>query len=223
VLRAQAYTFSVDYWSLGCILFEFLAGFPPFSGSTQDETWTNLKNWTKVLSRPTYDKPEDLVFNLRDVSWDIITRYDVSRGSPNHSLINRRLSRLIAHASVRYSTFEQVTAHPFFTASKTDFSRLRSRLPPFVPSLDSEVDTGYYDDFTSLEDMAKYAEVQAKKNNVDKMGPKEGVEEGKRGVWVGFTFGKTGVGKETKAALRGGRDDSAVDDDGAPEGLFTIF
>jgi len=134
------------------------------------------------------------------------------------------LCRLIAHASVRYSTFEQVTAHPFFTTSKTDFSRLRSRSPPFVPSLDSEVDTGYYDDFTSLDDMAKYAEVQAKKDNVDKMRPKEGVGEGKRGVWVGFTFGKTRVDKETQAALRGGRDgDSAVDDEGGPEGLFTIF
>jgi len=134
------------------------------------------------------------------------------------------LSRLIAHASVRYGTLEQVMTHPFFTGSKTDFSRLRSRSPPFVPSLDSEIDTGYYDDFTSLDDMAKYAEVQAKKDNVEKMRPKEGVDVGKRGVWVGFTFGKTGVNKETKAVLRGVYDgDSTADDQGGPEGLFTIF
>jgi cell cycle protein kinase DBF2 len=131
------------------------------------------------------------------------------------------LPRLIAHASVRYGTIEKVVAHPFFTESRTDFSRLRSRSPPFVPSLDSEIDTGYYDDFTSLDDMAKYAEVQAKKDNVEKMRPKEDVDESKRGVWVGFTFGKTGVNKETKAALRGEHDGgSAVDDEG---GLFTIF
>jgi cell cycle protein kinase DBF2 len=68
------YTYSVDYWSLGCILFEFLAGFPPFSGSTPEETWTNLKNWTKVLRRPEYDKAEDLIFNLTDVAWDAVTR-----------------------------------------------------------------------------------------------------------------------------------------------------
>lgn len=205
VLRGKAYSYSVDYWSIGCILFEFLAGFPPFSGQTQEETWTNLKNWTKVLTRPTYDKPEDLIFNLRDVSWDLITR-------------------LIAHASVRYSTFEQVTTHPFFTGSKTDFSKLRERTPPFVPSLDSEIDTGYYDDFTSLEDMAKYAEVQAKKDNVDKIRSKAGVDESKRGVWVGFTFGKTGVSQQTRHALRGGEVNEfgeTVDD--APEGLFTIF
>lgn len=98
-------------------------------------------------------------------------------------------------------------------------------MPPFVPSLDSELDTGYYDDFTSLDDMAKYADVQAKKDNVDKMRAKEGVDESKRGVWVGFTFGKTGVAKETKAALRGGRDDddTGEDDGQGPEGLTTIF
>jgi len=74
VLRGKTYSYSVDYWSLGCILFEFLAGFPPFSGKTPEETWTNLKNWKDVLRRPHYDKPEDLIFNLRDVAWDCITR-----------------------------------------------------------------------------------------------------------------------------------------------------
>lgn len=75
VLRGKPYTYSVDYWSLGCIFFEFLAGFPPFSGETPEETWTNLKNWTKVLTRPKYDKPEDLIFNLSDVAWDAVTRF----------------------------------------------------------------------------------------------------------------------------------------------------
>ena len=75
VLRGKPYTYAVDYWSLGCILFEFLAGFPPFSGGTPEETWTNLKNWTKVLRRPEYDNPQDLIFNLTDVAWDAITRY----------------------------------------------------------------------------------------------------------------------------------------------------
>ena len=79
VLRGKPYSYAVDYWSLGCILFEFLAGFPPFSGGTPEETWTNLKNWTKVLRRPEYDKPEDLIFNLTDVAWDAITRYESPR------------------------------------------------------------------------------------------------------------------------------------------------
>lgn len=74
-LRGMSYSFSVDFWSLGCILFEFLAGFPPFSGATPEETWSNLKNWQKCLRRPHYDRPEDRIFNLSDRGWSAITAY----------------------------------------------------------------------------------------------------------------------------------------------------
>ncbi|KAJ7743868.1 AGC/NDR protein kinase [Mycena metata] len=187
VLRGKPYNHSVDYWSLGCILFEFLAGFPPFSGSTPEETWTNLKNWSTVLRRPEYDKPEDLVFNLTDVAWDAVTT-------------------LIAHATTRYSSIGQVGAHPFFEL--TNWDDLRSVRAPFVPALDSEIDTGYYDDFTSLEDMAKYAEVKEKQKNVDAVKEKE--EPFGRGVWVGFTFGKNGPGPKTGLGGGGGYDDGAL-------------
>lgn len=76
-----------------------------------------------------------------------------------------------------------------------------------MPALDSELDTGYYDDFTSPEDMAKYAEVQEKQKNVDRVREKE--EPFSRGVWVGFTFGKNGPGPKT-AGLVGGYDDGAL-------------
>jgi cell cycle protein kinase DBF2 len=98
--------------------------------------------------------------------------------------------RLISHASVRYSSLSQVQSHPFFT--DIYWNDLRSVQAPFVPALDSEIDTGYYDDFTSPEDMAKYAEVQEKQRNVERV--KEKDEEFSRGVWVGFTFGKNGPG-----------------------------
>ncbi|KAK0464804.1 AGC/NDR protein kinase [Armillaria novae-zelandiae] len=169
VLRGKPYTFSVDYWSLGCILFEFLAGFPPFSGSNPEETWTNLKNWTKVLRRPEYDKPEDLVFNLTDTAWDAVTR-------------------LLSHASVRYATLPQVSGHPFFDGVKWD--DLRS------------IDTGYYDDFTSLEDMAKYAEVREKQKNVEQVKEKdEGFGRGSNGPGAGGKMGGLGGGKFDDGAL----------------------
>ncbi|TCD71407.1 hypothetical protein EIP91_010113 [Steccherinum ochraceum] len=187
VLRGKPYTFSVDYWSLGCIFFEFLAGFPPFSGSTPEETWTNLKNWTKVLRRPEYELEEDLIFNLTDVAWDAVTR-------------------LIAHASVRYASIDQLSAHPFFEGVKWD--NLRANRPPFVPALDSEFDAAYYDDFSSAEDMAKYAEVIEKQRNVEKVREKE--EPFGRGVWVGFTFGKNGPNAKQFTSLTGGSDDGSL-------------
>ncbi|KAG9310253.1 kinase-like protein [Chiua virens] len=167
VLRGKPYTYSVDYWSLGCIFFEFLAGFPPFSG-------------------------EDLIFNLTDIAWDAVTR-------------------LISHSSVRYATLTQVMSHPFFDGAR--WEDLRSTRAPFVPALDSEVDTGYYDDFTSPEDMAKYAEVKEKQRNVDKVREKEDPQS--RGVWVGFTFGKNGPSTKLLGALEGGKEDNST--------LATIF
>ena len=118
-LRGQSYTFSVDYWSLGCVLFEFLAGFPPFSGATPDETWLNLKQWQRVLRRPVYEREQDLIFNLSDVGWSAIVS-------------------LIADKSRRLSTIEEVRAHPFFAG--VAWSTLRQTPAPFVPALDSDVE-----------------------------------------------------------------------------------
>lgn len=85
-------------------------------------------------------------------------------------------------------------------------------MPPFVPALDSEIDTGYYDDFTSAEDMAKYTEVKEKQAKVEKVKEKD-VSFG-RGVWVGFTFGKNGPGAHMKELGA----DSTGDDN-----FYTIF
>jgi len=120
-------------------------------------------------------------------------------------------NRLIAHASVRFSGLNQVSSHPFFKGVK--WKDLRSVRAPFVPALDSEVDTGYYDDFTSPEDMAKYAEVKEKQKNVDRVKEKE--EPFARGVWVGFTFGKNGPGVKALTSMEAGYGDG--------DALSTIF
>jgi cell cycle protein kinase DBF2 len=101
--------------------------------------------------------------------------------------------------------------HPFFDGVKWEV--LRSTRAPFVPALDSEIDTGYYDDFTSPEDMAKYAEVKEKQRNVDKVKEKEDLTP--RGVWVGFTFGKNGPTNRILGALEGEKDNGST--------LATIF
>ncbi|UZJ54682.1 hypothetical protein CBS101457_004002 [Exobasidium rhododendri] len=172
VLRGRNYSISVDYWSLGCILFEFLCGFPPFSGGNPDETWTNLKNWEKVLQRPIYDKPQDLQFNLSNVAWDAVTR-------------------LIDQPSRRISSLQQIQSHPFF--APLDLTELRSLKAPFIPQLESDLDTGYFDDFENPDDMKKYKEVQEKAQRVEEKlesGNKGQSSSGNRGLWVGFTFGK---------------------------------
>ena len=67
------YDYLVDYWSLGCIVFEFLCGYPPFAGPTMEEVWVNVYHWQEVLERPSYEGA-DAEFNLSDTAWDFITK-----------------------------------------------------------------------------------------------------------------------------------------------------
>ncbi|KAG0228495.1 hypothetical protein BGW42_002119 [Actinomortierella wolfii] len=138
VMGDEGYDHSVDYWSLGCILFEFLSGYSPFQAEETRQTCVNVWHWRKVLRRPVYDTPENLEFNLTDCAWDLITR-------------------LIADVRDRYSRVEQVQQHPWFEG--LDWTCLRSQQPSFVPVLSHPADTSYFDDFSNPEDLECYKDV----------------------------------------------------------------
>lgn len=48
----MGYTETVDWWSMGVILFEMLVGYPPFASETPRETWFKIQNWRKYLQIP---------------------------------------------------------------------------------------------------------------------------------------------------------------------------
>ncbi|ROT37563.1 serine/threonine-protein kinase sid2 [Sodiomyces alkalinus F11] len=162
VLRGEEYDFTVDYWSLGCMLFEALTGFPPFAGSTPDETWRNLKHWKEVLKRPVWEDPN---YFLSNRTWNFIT-----------TCINSR--------SKRFSRIQDIYGHHYF--AEVEWETLRQTKAPFVPELDSETDAGYFDDFSNEADMAKYKEVHEKQQALEGLADRE--EEMSKGLFVGFTF-----------------------------------
>ena len=162
VLKGDEYDFTVDYWSLGCMLFEALAGYPPFAGATVEETWQNLKRWQQVLRKPEYEDPN---YFLSRRTWDLITR-------------------LIAPKNNRLRGIKAVQMHDYFR--EVSWERLRQERAPFVPELDSETDAGYFDDFGNEKDMAKYKEVLEKQEALERMAEREG--DMGRSLFVGFTF-----------------------------------
>ncbi|KAF8533015.1 kinase-like domain-containing protein [Trichophaea hybrida] len=162
VLRGESYDFSVDYWSLGCMLYEALAGYPPFAGASVEETWHNLKHWRKVFHKPEYENPN---YYLSKRTWDFITR-------------------LVAGRNARFPDFKTVQSHAYF--AEVDWNDLRSKDPPFVPELDSETDAGYFDDFSNEADMAKYKEVHDKQAALEGMA--ERGEKMNKSAFLGFTF-----------------------------------
>ncbi|GME87139.1 unnamed protein product [[Candida] boidinii] len=162
VLEGKAYDYTIDYWSLGCMLFEALVGYTPFSGGSTDETYHNLKRWKDTLRRPRY---EDGRYCFSDRTWNLITR-------------------LIASPNERLRSFKHVMNAPYFAEVKWD--SLRERVPPFTPDLDNEEDAGYFDDFSNEGDMAKYKDVLAKRANDERLAQNSVKLDQKS--FVGFTF-----------------------------------
>jgi hypothetical protein len=92
---------------------------------------------------------------------------------------------LIASPKDRVSTIQEVQGLKFY--SEVPFKGLRQQAAPFVPMLDNETDVGYFDSFSSPEDMAKYAEVFKKQADVEAVAERG---RGEKNAWVGFTFGR---------------------------------
>ncbi|CAO3574298.1 unnamed protein product [Mortierella alpina] len=147
ILASKGYDYGVDYWSLGCILFEFLCGYSPFQADDTRQTCVNVWHWRKVLSRPVYDTEENLEFNLTDDAWDLITR----------SVMGFMCDDFSTFLEERYTTLRQAKDHPWLR--QLDWTDLRSIPSSFVPVLSTPMDTSYFDDFSDPEDMAGYKDV----------------------------------------------------------------
>ena len=126
LLIGQGYTRSVDWWTLGVLLYEMLVGLPPFYSEDVNEMYR------KILQEP-LSFPPTISVEARD-------------------LLMRLLRR---NASQRLGSGPQGAAviknHPFFT-NHIDWELLMAKKvqPPFKPDVSSAFDTSNFDpEFTS--------------------------------------------------------------------------
>jgi serine/threonine kinase 38 len=123
VFSKQGYDETVDWWSLGVILFEMLVGYPPFYADKPVETCQKVLSWQKYFTIP---KESKLSFAAQDL-----------------------IRRLIAPASERAKNVSELKHHPFFRG--VDWESIRNTPSPNVPELQSEVDTSNFDKIESTE------------------------------------------------------------------------
>ena len=107
VFGQYGYDETVDWWSVGCILFEMLVGYPPFFSDEPSITCQKIMHWKKTFSIP----PEA---RLSPASTDI-------------------LKRLICDADTRLGRngVDEIKAHPFF--AKTEWDKMRGSTAPYIP------------------------------------------------------------------------------------------
>ncbi|KAJ1782514.1 serine/threonine-protein kinase dbf2 [Coemansia sp. RSA 2523] len=160
------YDFRVDFWSLGCILYEFYASYSPFTGPTADDVWRNVYHWDEVLQRPDFasNEAED---NLTPEAWDLI-------------------ACLVCHRDIRLSSLQEIAKHSYFRGM--DMLRLReTQVPPFVPALQSDADTRHFDDFSDPVSMAAYKDVNNKWRDLDGLAAQPGADIDPAS-FIGFTY-----------------------------------
>lgn len=112
------YSKEVDWWSLGCILYEMLTGRQPFCSENMNNLFKEI--CSKELKFPNF---------VSDPARDLITR-----------LLERLPKRRLG-----YTGSEVIKEHPFF--KDIDWAKLQRKeiKPPFVPKVGSEDSVKYID------------------------------------------------------------------------------
>ncbi|KAL4980947.1 hypothetical protein BDW66DRAFT_1428 [Aspergillus desertorum] len=116
-----------DWWSLGCIMFEFLFGYPPFNAATPDEVFENILhrriNWPNEVEDLASPEAIDLMNKLM--------------------AINPR-ERLGANLEEKFPNGgAEIRSHPWFADIHWD--TLLEDKAQFVPNLENPEDTEYFD------------------------------------------------------------------------------
>lgn len=133
-----------DWWSLGCILFEFLYGYPPFHADSPDQVFEN------ILARR-IDWPDEEEFPVSAEAKDLMQR--LMTVDPKE--------RLGANMSEKYSSGgEEVRHHAWFHG--INWETLLEDEAQFVPAPENPEDTEYFDDRgAALQSFAEEMEDQA--------------------------------------------------------------
>ena len=117
-----------DWWSLGCILFEFLFGYPPFRGDTPEKVFEN------ILARK-IDWPDDEeAAAVSDEAKDLMTKL---------MTIDPK-ARLGANMDEKHASGgAEVRQHPWFDGTK--WETLLEDEAQFIPAPSHPEDTEYFD------------------------------------------------------------------------------
>ncbi|KAI7870862.1 kinase-like domain-containing protein [Spinellus fusiger] len=122
IIRSHGYGRSVDYWSYGVLIYEMLAGYPPFYDENQ------MKLYEKILTK----KP---VFP--------------SSFAPEATHLLQNL--LTTNLTLRYGNlkkgYHDIMEHPWFAV--VDFEKLAHRRikPPYIPPMSGSGDSSNFDQY----------------------------------------------------------------------------
>ncbi|XP_011612376.2 protein kinase C delta type-like isoform X1 [Takifugu rubripes] len=116
ILLGQKYTFSVDWWSFGVLVYEMLIGQSPFQGDDEDELFDSIRTDTPHYPRWISKESKSLI--------ELLFERDPSR---------------------RLGVVGDIRTHPFFRTINWSALEKREVEPPFKPKVKSPSDCSNFD------------------------------------------------------------------------------
>ncbi|KAK5641919.1 hypothetical protein RI129_010466 [Pyrocoelia pectoralis] len=125
ILRGEDYGFSVDWWALGVLLYEMLAGRSPFdiAGASENPDQNTEDYLFQVILEKTIRIPRSLSVKAANVLKGFLNKNPADR--------------LGCHSS---ESFIEITSHQFFKSIDWDMLEQKQVPPPYKPRLDGDRD-----------------------------------------------------------------------------------
>ncbi|KAL7722549.1 non-specific serine/threonine protein kinase [Entamoeba marina] len=128
IVNQEDHTASVDWWTLGVLLYEMLYGRNPFVGVSKRDTFRKITE-SKIQFPPLH-------------------RYTISKKAKD--LMRKLLNPNPTNRLGSISGATEIKSSPFFDGFK--FVLIRNMTPPIIPRLDNPTDTSYFYQFKTEDD-----------------------------------------------------------------------
>ncbi|CDW56116.1 protein kinase C iota type [Trichuris trichiura] len=132
ILRGEEYSFSVDWWALGVLMYEMMAGRSPF----------DIVGMANAPDQQT----EDYLFQIiLEKTIRIPRSLSVKAASVLKGFLNKNPMERLGCAQPLQLGFEDIKNHPFFRTVEWDLVEAKQVVPPHRPFFNDERDLGHFD------------------------------------------------------------------------------
>ncbi|EGR30978.1 protein kinase domain protein [Ichthyophthirius multifiliis] len=143
VLLKKGHGKPVDWWTLGCFIYELITGLPPFYKEDRKQLFECIKynNFPQIK--------------------------DSVKASPELKNLISGLLEKNPDQRLGYQSSNQIKQHPFFAKIKWDYLINKQIVAPFIPKIKNELDTKYFDpEFAKLDIQSYGSEINSLENQV---------------------------------------------------------
>lgn len=122
IIMGVGHNMGVDWWALGILIFELLAGFPPFYDQNPYEVY-------RKITVGVFEYPPQISVNARKLIGGLL-----------ESDLSKRLGCMKSGA-------EDIKSHVWFKGVDWAMVKMKKIQPPWVPELNSTTDFQYFDEY----------------------------------------------------------------------------